>query len=581
MNNKNYYSFERNNYFYGKLLTVRDFFDEQKYFNDKRRINNFLTNGAGVVSGLNVVQIDDKTISIEAGMALDYQGREIVVEESITKKLNVINGFENLSAANTIYLCLAYDEEKTEAVHKIGKDGDELQSEFSRVTEGYRLYLTDEVDERRLMWMESLKTARQVIFDYDGVRITQSMPAFVRKHQTFDVSVTIEKLHADRQVEVDYIIQSDFLKSRDGQSYVRVYAAGDNAEKTTLHFQMTAEANGNVDAYIMMNRSDSRITIDDTAVQLADDIKMNFSITEKSPKEAVIEKYLCQHFDDVIKRNMEEAIYIAKFNVVHSKNEYSILSYEYLPFKQIVLSNQMLYLLSDEMERMPQPETEKKQVYIEKNNTEKPKKSMSHGTEEIAVDLRGKNKVYFSDEISHGLEGADVFISVAVHEPTDGSNLFEQDCTYFGNVSILKDSIFEGDLPPVETAVISYPQRGTFRIAVKPLEDIHNTVIAVKWQAESAGGSKKSTYMEENKVSVYIHPDTITLAPRETFKFNADVSGTDNVECRWSVTEENGGKIDMNGIYEAPAHEGVYEITAESVKYPNKKSTAFVVVREG
>ena len=96
MKNKKYYPFERNHYFYGKLLTVRDFEDEQRYMNDKRRINNVLTKGAGVISGLSTVMIDEKTISLETGMALDYMGREIIVPESVTKKLNVLDGFKEI-----------------------------------------------------------------------------------------------------------------------------------------------------------------------------------------------------------------------------------------------------------------------------------------------------------------------------------------------------------------------------------------------------------------------------------------------------------------------------------------------------
>ena len=55
MKNLKCFPFERNRYFYGKLLSVEDFETEQKYFNDKRRtINRFLF-GSGVVCGLNVV----------------------------------------------------------------------------------------------------------------------------------------------------------------------------------------------------------------------------------------------------------------------------------------------------------------------------------------------------------------------------------------------------------------------------------------------------------------------------------------------------------------------------------------------
>lgn len=38
MNNSNFFPLERNRYFYGKMLTARDFETEQRYFNNKRRI---------------------------------------------------------------------------------------------------------------------------------------------------------------------------------------------------------------------------------------------------------------------------------------------------------------------------------------------------------------------------------------------------------------------------------------------------------------------------------------------------------------------------------------------------------------
>lgn len=40
MRNLKYFSFERNKYFYGKLLSVSDFETEQRYMNDKRRLIN-------------------------------------------------------------------------------------------------------------------------------------------------------------------------------------------------------------------------------------------------------------------------------------------------------------------------------------------------------------------------------------------------------------------------------------------------------------------------------------------------------------------------------------------------------------
>ena len=90
MKNSKYFPFERNRYFYGKLLSVDDFELEQKYFNDKRRLINRFLFGPGIVSGLCVVEVDEQTISLETGFALDTWGREIIVDEPVLKKLSLI-----------------------------------------------------------------------------------------------------------------------------------------------------------------------------------------------------------------------------------------------------------------------------------------------------------------------------------------------------------------------------------------------------------------------------------------------------------------------------------------------------------
>lgn len=52
--NKDFFPIERNRYFYGKLLTVRDFEVEQNYSRRKSQLLSRLSLGAGVVCGLGV-----------------------------------------------------------------------------------------------------------------------------------------------------------------------------------------------------------------------------------------------------------------------------------------------------------------------------------------------------------------------------------------------------------------------------------------------------------------------------------------------------------------------------------------------
>lgn len=74
-------TFERNRYFFGKLLDVVHFELEQDYLNGKRWLLNRLVNGYGVVCGLDVVLDPEGTqaVVVCSGVALDRAGREIVV----------------------------------------------------------------------------------------------------------------------------------------------------------------------------------------------------------------------------------------------------------------------------------------------------------------------------------------------------------------------------------------------------------------------------------------------------------------------------------------------------------------------
>jgi len=73
-------SFTRPRYFHGQLLDVRHFESEQAYFKYKQWMLNRLVDGFGVVCGLDVqVGDDDHSIVVMPGLALDRQGREVVL----------------------------------------------------------------------------------------------------------------------------------------------------------------------------------------------------------------------------------------------------------------------------------------------------------------------------------------------------------------------------------------------------------------------------------------------------------------------------------------------------------------------
>ncbi len=116
--------FERNRYFYGKLMTVRDFELEQEYFNGKRYLLNRLIHGKGLLCGFSNLELfpgNGEEVRVrfrDGGIALDSLGREIVVPVDMEKKVLAKDGtpLKSPELKNPTYLYLRYSPAVSELV---------------------------------------------------------------------------------------------------------------------------------------------------------------------------------------------------------------------------------------------------------------------------------------------------------------------------------------------------------------------------------------------------------------------------------------------------------------------------------
>lgn len=106
----------RNNYFFGKMMDLRNFEMEQSYFMERHRLISRLTLGEGVLCGLGVERTGDK-LCIYPGVAIDGLGREIIVPEAVSiDPWTLIDDcgetVEELPRDQThvVHLCLIYNE---------------------------------------------------------------------------------------------------------------------------------------------------------------------------------------------------------------------------------------------------------------------------------------------------------------------------------------------------------------------------------------------------------------------------------------------------------------------------------------
>jgi hypothetical protein len=181
--------FEKNRYFYGKLMTVRDFDQEQAYFNGKRQLINRLLFGAGTVCGLIVdwpIEGNKSVIRISAGVALDHQGREIVVPEDLI--INATDDPLKSLTDNEYYLVLNYDECYKEPVRAHDSSACKEICQYGRIIERYRITAvsTDPAPSstRDLScdMVSKNRTHTDVIFSSDSRTVYGTCTRTIRKH---------------------------------------------------------------------------------------------------------------------------------------------------------------------------------------------------------------------------------------------------------------------------------------------------------------------------------------------------------------------------------------------------------------
>jgi hypothetical protein len=139
--------FQRVNYYFGKMMTVRDFQDQQKYYNEKRWMLNRLGLGWGVLCGLKVEPCangEDPVVIVHPGFALDRNGNEIWVAEPSTLNLKEYLGDSLPEEEPTeYYITIKYKECPIEPRPIPVEDCGTFDADcvYDRTGEGYQFYV--------------------------------------------------------------------------------------------------------------------------------------------------------------------------------------------------------------------------------------------------------------------------------------------------------------------------------------------------------------------------------------------------------------------------------------------------------
>lgn len=590
MKNAGIFPLERNRYFYGKLLTVRDFELEQTYMNNKRRLINKAVLGAGVVCGLGVTQADDYTLIVESGLALDYLGREIVVENPIVRKMQMLDGYEKLAGAPQCYLCIKYDEKATEPIGSVASENQE--SQFNKTEEGYKLYLdVEEPDVSRLLTAAGYENV-SLLYQSPEVTIAFAMPQAVLADEDFAAQLLVLKASLNTPLSFELALESECITGENGEPVHFVFHEDPMDQKHIRNLEMTLHAANlaGTDAELAPGGGQIRVIYGD-----ADE-----TVALKLPAKARIcgsTEEMRAHLSvkDNLRTRMQAddlPMYLAKVQLLPAGASTMVSAVYALPFDQRMkketaaggTGNAAPLSVSSEVEVLKawqQPEAQARYNHATGSlhfkfgipQAQEYDYATASGVVEIPMSTGLRvNARYISEEIPHNLGMGNVNIELAVEFEEDGEKAM-----FFGNREVFKSRTTSA--PQVQTAAILYPERGTFKIGVWLMDNVEGSVIRVRYFASKATRDLNAVRKEE-AVSIRVVPEMQRVRVRGRLHLKASVYGCNDRAVIWSVKDQNGGSIDQNGLYQAPDERGTYEVVAASRYNPDVKVSAFVIVED-
>ena len=591
MNNANFLPFERNRYFYGKLLTVRDFEVEQRYHCTKREMLNRLVHGAGVVCGLGVTASDESTLMIESGMALDYQGREIVVPEPLFRKLQMLEGQETLADKKDAYLCLAYAEEDVEPVNATGAEvGPQRQFDLTR--EGFRLFLTAQPPAYQNLLEAAGRENVSVLYQSDELILVLSVPSALCAGEEFQVQVLVVKNEQTPPVQFSLEGENTFVESDNGR--VRLSWRESPEEKRcvyTVDFSLRAKNLTDVDSRLFPSGCELNVELGSHHYKNYLDVAAGVHLCRDQESCRLRRR----RQDDLSRhlRGRDLPLYLAKVELIHSAGGVFVGGVTSLPFQQTVQGEKaskgdgtgdmtvttsvrsLEYWQKPDVKAVYQPSTGALHLDFGIPSPEQYDYAVAHGTVDLTMPggIRVNSRV-FSQEIAHGLGMGAVDVRLSV-EFVDKER--QETALLCGNSEVFKHKSIKAVTPWVEAAALVYPERGTMRIGLWLHDTVDGNLIRVHYFVQKPERDT-SRILSQRRVSLSVTPEFSRLGCREKLQFQAEVVGTEDKSVTWSVKEENGGVIDRNGLYQAPELPGTYEITAVAGADDTVCASAFVIV---
>ncbi|MDC7293995.1 hypothetical protein NXH67_10760 [Butyrivibrio sp. DSM 10294] len=590
MANSQLYPFERNRYYPGKMLTTADFQAEQSYHMNKQRFMSSLMYGAGIICGCNVVNLDDLSILVESGVVIDGTGREIIIDSSLVKKLSAIEGFEQLHT-DTACLCVRYKEKDIHSVYAVSHKESDQEYEYNRISEGFELFLVDKEDYNEGIEFETEFLQSETLFRTSNYEGSIVIPTIACKGKNVRALLKIKKL-SNQEVKVSYkgILDIPSFTSPEGTEQIDISVDEvDLAQGTvfTKEFWMTAQKHTGIETNIILRSGSASAFENDKAISVENSFAMKIRLSEETPQ-ALIGRELGRLSLEMRQAMTRDNIKLAEVDLLRTDSAYVIEAI------REPVTNQYIDVPAQNAIRNRYMEFFVKDVDIaEKRSADIPAsyqiplaapaaselKNVATGVLEIPLGRDAKaGDIRYSGEITHGLGNGNVFVSIGYEYLSQDQTLgASAKSTVYGNPELFSRQAQQ--LVDAETAVRVLNDKGSFVVAARLLHDVDFLVLTYRWVAIKFPNGKELDAEDYYGKTITAKTPTVVMRPRENYYFGVQFNNMDPVSITYELTAPGSGEVSVDGVYTAPAKEGVYEIRIYCSDMPMVCTYAYAIVK--
>lgn len=586
MGNNQLLPFERNRYYVGKLLTSADFQAEQTYGNHKRRFLNEMMFGSGIVCGLGVYSLDDLSIMIDSGVAMDGCGHEIAVESPVVRKLSAVEGFESLQTERAI-LCLRYAEEDVHPVYTVRGQENGESYECNRVREGWQIFLQDSDSLMPAMLPEPEFLTSEVLYSDEDYLVTCVMPAQSACGAQVRMNIVVKRLRdTAASLTLRTAIQMPAFTDENGNHELQLELPDLCPEdEVVLHRYVTAQTAPAPESALLVDAGNIYVRVGEESRQTTENFALHATVVAATTDQIVDQAVASASLEMRALSGGQAYVALAEITLQRTRNAYLIEGVRTTGVRQYIRTTATA-ALRQQLEGWFRPAAVGAagtvQPVADGGAAEKYREPVyATGICEIplGVTMR-RGQVAYSDEIIHGLGPGTVYVTV-------GTEYLEEDAklgvtarnTIYGNVDLFRSE--QAPVVSVETAVKVMNDRGSFVVAARLREDSNRVLLPLRWVAVLMPGGKEERKLEKvvGKSIAAVQP-TVVMGTRESHFFNVRFNNMEPCTLTYELTEKNSGEITSDGIYTAPGREGVFEIRISCAEYPLITTYAYAVVKK-